>query len=213
MELYTRRQLVLLLGLLGAALAGLGVAQWRARHPELVDRLEQWDRAARADRPATGRARLADDDPGTARDLAEPRRRAIGPDPGSREGSATGAVADPAASGAQARRLKPASAGTRDVSRAARDPARPTPREGPRPRPVKLPSAPSGEPPPGPLDLNRAGPEELVRLPGVGPALAARIVAAREAAGRFASVDDLERVRGLGRAKIERLRPLVVAGE
>lgn len=52
-----------------------------------------------------------------------------------------------------------------------------------------------------------------MRLPGVGPALAARIVAAREAIGRFHSVDDLDRVRGLGRAKVERLRPLVVVGE
>jgi competence protein ComEA len=46
-----------------------------------------------------------------------------------------------------------------------------------------------------------------VRLPGVGPALAARIVAARP----FAEVDDLRRVRGLRTVLLERLRPLVVA--
>jgi competence ComEA-like helix-hairpin-helix protein len=64
-----------------------------------------------------------------------------------------------------------------------------------------------------PLDVNHAAAEALVRLPGVGPALAARIVAARQALGPFATVDDLRRVRGLGRAKLERLRPLVRAGE
>jgi competence protein ComEA len=62
-----------------------------------------------------------------------------------------------------------------------------------------------------PLDVNRASPGELTRLPGVGPALAARIVAAREQGGRFASVDDLRRVRGISRATLERLRPLVAA--
>jgi competence ComEA-like helix-hairpin-helix protein len=60
-----------------------------------------------------------------------------------------------------------------------------------------------------PIDLNHADAQELVRLPGVGPALAARIVAAREAAGSFATLDELRHVRGLGRAKLERLRPLV----
>jgi competence ComEA-like helix-hairpin-helix protein len=63
-----------------------------------------------------------------------------------------------------------------------------------------------------PLDLNRAAAGDLARLPGVGPALAARIVAARRA-GTFTSVDDLARVRGLGRGRIERLRPLVSVTE
>jgi competence ComEA-like helix-hairpin-helix protein len=64
-----------------------------------------------------------------------------------------------------------------------------------------------------PVDLNHAGAAELVGLPGVGPALAARIVAAREAAGPFAAVDDLRRVRGLRRRTIERLRALVRIAE
>ena len=58
-----------------------------------------------------------------------------------------------------------------------------------------------------PVDINRASEPELVRLPGVGPALAARIVAARP----FAEIDDLRRVRGLRAVLFERLRPLVVA--
>jgi len=66
---------------------------------------------------------------------------------------------------------------------------------------------------PAPVDLNHAGAAELVGLPGVGPALAARIVAAREASGPFGAVDDLRRVRGLPRQTIERLRALVRIAE
>ena len=58
-----------------------------------------------------------------------------------------------------------------------------------------------------PIDINRASEPELVRLPGVGPALAARIVAARP----FGDVDELRRVRGVRIALFERLRPFVVA--
>ena len=48
------------------------------------------------------------------------------------------------------------------------------------------------------------------QLPGVGPATAAAIVAERERNGPFASVDELDRVRGIGPAKLEALRGLVV---
>lgn len=65
----------------------------------------------------------------------------------------------------------------------------------------------------GPLDLNRATADDLQRLPGIGPALAAQIVRARERQGRFATAEDLLRVPGLGRKKFERLRDLVAAGE
>lgn len=60
-----------------------------------------------------------------------------------------------------------------------------------------------------PLDLNRATAAELERLPGIGPALAARIVAYRDSIGRFRTVDDLDRVRGIGPVLLERLRPHV----
>ena len=60
-----------------------------------------------------------------------------------------------------------------------------------------------------PLDLNRATLADLMRLPGVGPVLARRIVETRETAGRFATVDDLSTVQGLGRVKLDRLRPFV----
>ena len=58
------------------------------------------------------------------------------------------------------------------------------------------------------LDVNRATELELARLPGVGPALASRIVAARP----FADVDELRRVKGVRRSTLERLRPHVIVG-
>jgi competence protein ComEA len=52
-----------------------------------------------------------------------------------------------------------------------------------------------------PLDLNRASAGELALLPGIGLRLAERIVADRQARGPFRSVQDLERVRGVGPGK------------
>lgn len=76
------------------------------------------------------------------------------------------------------------------------------------PRPAKLKVQDGREAGPARIDLNTATAEDLARLPGVGPALAARIVEARDAE-MFASVDDLRRVRGVGSAKLGRVRSLV----
>lgn len=64
----------------------------------------------------------------------------------------------------------------------------------------------------GPIDLNRAGEAELERLPGVGPVLARRILAWRDSAGGFRSVEQLEEVRGVGPALMRRLTPLIRIG-
>lgn len=55
------------------------------------------------------------------------------------------------------------------------------------------------------VDVNRAGSEELQALPGIGPALAERILAERRKR-MFSSLDDLLRVPGIGPATLERLR-------
>ena len=81
-----------------------------------------------------------------------------------------------------------------------------------RPRAAKPQALPLDEPGP-PLDLNRATLADLMRLPGVGPVLARRILETREASGRFGAVDDLVTVRGLGSVKLERLRPFVGIAE
>lgn len=123
MGVYSRRQLALLLLVLGVAGFGMAAGHWRRAHPGPADRLESFDHA---------------------------------------------------------------------------------------PRPAPVPGLPARPEPDGvPVHLNHADADELTRLPGVGSALAARIVAARP----FASVEDLRRVRGLGGARLDRLRPLVTVGE
>ena len=145
MDLYTRRQLTLLLLLVLIAGAGLGIDRWRRAHPEIAERLEALDRA-----PTPPPAR-----PTTTRAVPAPMERA----------------ATPAAV-----------------------------RQPPRAETAT------------PLDLNRATRDELDRLPGIGPGLAARIVDARESQGPFGSVDDLRRVRGIGHTTLERVRPLLAVG-
>lgn len=61
------------------------------------------------------------------------------------------------------------------------------------------------------IDLNRATASQLESLPGVGPVLAARIEAYREAHGPFRSVEDLLDVPGIGEAKLAQLRDAVRA--
>lgn len=138
MDLYTRRQLTLLLVIVLVAGAGIGIDRWRRAHPELAERLEALDRApAPPPRP-------------------EPQR----------------------------------------PERAVRALARAAPTTA-----VTV-----------PLDLNRATRDELQRLPGIGPGLAARIVDTRERRGSFGAVDDLRRVRGVGDATLARVRPLLAVG-
>jgi competence ComEA-like helix-hairpin-helix protein len=60
------------------------------------------------------------------------------------------------------------------------------------------------------IDINRAPPEELERLPGVGPATARRIVRERERGGGFSRPEDLFRVPGLGAGRVNRILPYLL---
>jgi len=62
-----------------------------------------------------------------------------------------------------------------------------------------------------PLDLNRASAEDLDAVPGIGPALAHRIVDYRKAHGPFKKIDDLEeKVLGFGPKKLEKIKPYLI---
>src|SRR5579871_5180529 len=64
--------------------------------------------------------------------------------------------------------------------------------------------------PAAPIHLNAATEEQLEELPGVGPALAQRILDWRAEHGSFSSVGQLQEVRGLGASKFAALRDLVL---
>jgi len=60
-----------------------------------------------------------------------------------------------------------------------------------------------------PIDLNTAAREELLELPGIGDKLAERILAYRKSHGAFRNVEELRKVKGIGKKRMEQVRPLV----
>ena len=79
--------------------------------------------------------------------------------------------------------------------------------QGPVPSPssrgFQAPGAPRSS---GRIDINHAPEGDLVRLRGIGPTLARRIVEYRQQHGPFRSVEELVQVRGIGAAKVNGLR-------
>ncbi len=63
--------------------------------------------------------------------------------------------------------------------------------------------------PSGPININRATARQLDALDGIGPVIAARIVEYRKINGSFLSVDDLQKVSGIGAAKFAQIKSKV----
>lgn len=66
--------------------------------------------------------------------------------------------------------------------------------------------------PAGKVNLNTATVSQLVDLPGIGPALAARIVEHRQKNGAFKTVEDVMAVRGIGEKNFAKIQSLLSVG-
>lgn len=67
--------------------------------------------------------------------------------------------------------------------------------------------------PAGKVNINTATAEQLAALPGIGDALAARIVEQRQKSGAFKSVQELMTVKGIGEKNLAKLEPQLTVGE
>ena len=82
----------------------------------------------------------------------------------------------------------------------------------PAPAPVEAPAPPAGRvraSADDPVVLNTATEADLKRLSGIGPKRAEAILALRARLGRFHALEDLLKVKGIGRATLKRLRPML----
>lgn len=63
-----------------------------------------------------------------------------------------------------------------------------------------------------PVDINTASASDLETVPGIGKALAQRIVDFRQKNGAFGKVDELLKIQGIGDKSLEKLRPYLTVG-
>ncbi len=64
-----------------------------------------------------------------------------------------------------------------------------------------------------PVDVNKAGIEELMSVPGIGKVMAQRIIDFRKEHGPFSRVEDLLKVKGIGEKSLEKLKPYIKVGK
>jgi competence protein ComEA len=66
----------------------------------------------------------------------------------------------------------------------------------------------------GVINVNTATKEELMMLPGIGEKTASTIVEYRQTKGQFKTIDDLTKIKGISKKKLDKLRPsLVLTGQ
>jgi competence ComEA-like helix-hairpin-helix protein len=61
-----------------------------------------------------------------------------------------------------------------------------------------------------PIPINKADEELLITIPGIGPVLAKRIIEFRKEHGRISAIEELDEVKGIGPAKLEKLKAYLV---
>lgn len=81
-----------------------------------------------------------------------------------------------------------------------------------RPPEISVPASSAGETPALRININTATAEELTDLPGIGEALAARILTYREENGPFSDISELMQVSGIGAATFEGLKARITTG-
>ena len=59
------------------------------------------------------------------------------------------------------------------------------------------------------IDINMAGKDQLMQLPGVGPKTADAILKYRKGSGKFKSIDELTNVKGIGDKTLAKLKPFL----
>ena len=61
-----------------------------------------------------------------------------------------------------------------------------------------------------PIDINQATAQELEGLPGIGPVLAQKIIRERERIGKFSTLEDLLKISGIGKKKLEKIKNMII---
>ncbi|HDZ77216.1 MAG TPA: helix-hairpin-helix domain-containing protein [Candidatus Omnitrophica bacterium] len=60
------------------------------------------------------------------------------------------------------------------------------------------------------ININSAGKEQLITLPGIGPKIAEKIIDYREKEGKIYDIKELKQINGIGDKKIENMKPFLI---